>query len=54
MVDPSWGKPLYKLALVALNRGDTETAKAYLQQVVDVDPESAEAAQARATVGALP
>ncbi len=52
--DPNWGKPLYKLALVALNEGDIETAKTYLLQVVDVDPDSAEAAQARATLGALP
>ena len=47
MKDPNWGKPLFKLALVALNKGDTETAATYFQQVVDVDPDSEEGAQAR-------
>ena len=56
MVDPNWGKPLFKLALVALNKGDMDTAKEYFQQVIDVDdPTSqAEAAQAQATLNALP
>ena len=56
MVDPNWGKPLFKLALVALNKGDIPTAKEYFQRVVDVDdPTSqAEAAQAQATLNALP
>ena len=56
MVDPNWGKPLFKLALVALNKGDLVTAKDYFQRVVDVnDPTSqAEAAQAQATLNALP
>ena len=53
-VDPAWGKPLFKLALVALNKGDTETAKKFFQQVVDVDPSSEEGAQAQATLAALP
>ena len=43
---PNWGKPLFKLALVALNKGDTETAVTYFQQVVDVDPDSEEGTQA--------
>ena len=54
MVDPNWGKPLFKLALVALNRGDTATAKELLQKVIDVDPDSEESAQAAATIAALP
>ena len=56
MVDPNWGKPLFKLALVALNKGDIPTAKEYFQRVVDVDdPTSAtETAQAQATLNALP
>ncbi len=56
MVDPNWGKPLFKLALVALNKGDLATAKEYFQRVVDVnDPTSqAEAQQAQATLNALP
>ena len=54
MVDPTWVKPLFKLALVALNKGDTETAKKYFQQVVDVDPDSEEGVQSQATLAALP
>lgn len=56
MVDPNWAKPLFKLALVALNKGDMDTAKKYFQQTIDVDdPTSqAEAAQAQATLNALP
>ena len=54
MVDPTWGKPLFKLALVALNKGDTETAKEYFEKVVAVDPDSEEGAQAKATLAALP
>ena len=53
MKDPNWGKPLFKLALVALNKGDTETAVTYCQQVVDVDPDSEEGAQARAILQQL-
>ena len=53
-VDPNWGKPLFKLALVALNQGDTDTAKQYLNKVVEVDPTSSEADQAKATLSALP
>jgi TolA-binding protein len=42
----AWGKPLFKLGLVALNKGDTDGAKGYMQKVIDVDPSSVEAAQA--------
>ena len=51
---PNWGKPLFKLALVALNGGDMETAKDFFQQVIDVDPSSEEATQSEATLSALP
>ncbi len=56
MVDPNWGLPLFKLALVALNTGDMESAKEYFQRVIDVnDPTAAaETAQAQATLNALP
>ena len=54
MVDPNWGKPLFKLALVALNKGDIPAAKEYFQRVVDVEPNSQEGAQAQATLNALP
>ena len=52
--DPNWVKPMFKLALVALNKGDMETAKTFFSQVVEKDPSSEEAAQARATLDALP
>ena len=51
--DPNWGRPLFQLGLVALNRGDTETAVLYFQQVLDVDPDSAEGAQAKAVLAQL-
>ena len=54
MVDPNWAKPVFKLALVALNKGDMETAKQHFQKVVDLDPGSEEGAQASATLAALP
>ena len=53
-VDPNWAKPLFKLALVALNKGDTETAKTFFAQVVEKEPDSEEAAQAQAVLGQLP
>ena len=54
MVDPTWEKPWYKLALVALNKGDMETAKQNFQKVVDIAPNSADGAQAKLTLSALP
>ena len=51
--DPSWGKPLFKLALVALNTGDTEAAVQYLEQTVEVAPGSDDAAQATALLAQL-
>ena len=51
--DPSWGKPLFKLALVSLNKGDTETAVKYFEQVVEVDPDSEEGAQATGLITQL-
>ena len=52
--DPNWAKPLFKLGLVALNQGDTETAKTFFSQVVEKEPDSPEAAQAQAVLGQLP
>ena len=51
--DPSWGKPLFKLGLVALNQGDIATAVAYFEQVVAVEPDSEEGAQAAEFVAQL-
>jgi tetratricopeptide (TPR) repeat protein len=53
-LDPAWAKPLFKLALVALNKGDMDTAKNFFTQVVEKEPDSDEAAQAQATLDALP
>ena len=54
MVDPSWELPLFKLGLVSLNQGNMETAKEYFRKVIEVAPDSAEGAQAKATLDALP
>jgi Flp pilus assembly protein TadD len=45
-VDPTWGKPPFALGRIALNKGDTTTARRYFQTVLDVDPVSPEGAQA--------
>ncbi|RPJ64400.1 MAG: tetratricopeptide repeat protein [Acidobacteria bacterium] len=44
---PTWAKPVYELALIANQRGDRLTAARQLEQVIALDPESAEAADAR-------
>ena len=54
MVDPNWAKPVFKLALVALNKGDMDTAKTHFRKVVDLEPNSEEGTQASATLAALP
>ena len=51
--DPSWGKPLFKLALVALNKGDKEGTIKMMEKVVAVDPTSPEAAQAKTVIEQL-
>ena len=52
--DPAWAPPVFKLGMVALNRGDIEGAKALFRQVVDLEPDSEEAAQAQGILAALP
>ncbi len=53
--DDSWTKPLMRLAELARAGGDGAAASAYLQQVVTIDPESPDAAQAKALLtGAAP
>ena len=49
-MDPTWGKPLFKLALVALNKGDKEGTIKAMEKVIAVDPTSPEAAQAKAVI----
>lgn len=51
--DPNWGKPLLKLGLTSLNKGDKADAAAKLQRVLTVDPTSAEAVQARTVMEQL-
>jgi len=59
-IDASWGKPLFKLALVALNKSsasgkpeDKEATIKALERVVAADPLSTEAAQAKTVIEQL-
>lgn len=52
-MDARWGKPLFALGKVALNKGDTAGAITAFEKVVEVDPTSPEAAQAKAVVEQL-
>ena len=54
MVDPNWALPVFKLALVALNKGDFEGAKEHFRRVGELDPNSEEGTRASATLAALP
>jgi Flp pilus assembly protein TadD len=51
--DPSWGKPLYKLGLLAAKKGDTAGASKLMDQVIAVDPASPEAALAKSSLESL-
>jgi Flp pilus assembly protein TadD len=51
--DKTWGKPYFKLGLVALNKGDKDAATKMMEKVIEVDPASPEAAQAKAVVEQL-
>lgn len=51
--DPGWVKPYFKLALVAINRDDSVEAIVFLEKVIEVDPASSEAAQARSLLEQL-
>jgi TolA-binding protein len=52
-LDPSWGKPLFKLALVQLNKGDKDATIKALEKVIAADPTSAEAAQSKQVIEQL-
>lgn len=52
-MDPSWGRPLHRLGMIALQKGDTAAAVKYLGQVISVDPISPEAALARDTLNQI-
>jgi tetratricopeptide (TPR) repeat protein len=51
--DGTWGKPLLKLAFVALNKGDNAGALKLSEKVVAVDPTSPEAAAAKQLIEQL-
>src|SRR5258708_5088526 len=52
-LDPTWGKPIFKLALVALNKGDKDGTIRMMEKVVSSDPTSPEAAQAKTVIDQL-
>jgi predicted TPR repeat methyltransferase len=51
--DPSWGKPIYRLALAAMKKGDAAGAAKLMAQVIAVDPASPEAALAKSSLESL-
>lgn len=51
--DKTWGKPLFKLGLVALNKGDKDGTIKMMEKLIEVDPSSPEAAQAKAVIEQL-
>ena len=52
-MDTAWGKPLFKLGLAKLQKADTAGAIDYMNKVIAADPNSAEAAQAKALIEQL-
>src|SRR5262249_38169377 len=52
-VDPYWGKPLYKLGLLASKKGDTANASKLMGEVIAVDPSSPEASLAKTSLESL-
>jgi Tfp pilus assembly protein PilF len=52
-MDPNWGKPLFKIGLGHLQKGDTKSAITALEKVIAVDPSSQEAGMAKATIEQL-
>lgn len=52
-VDPIWGKPIYKLALCAIKKGNNSDATMLLTRAMTVDPTSPEAALAKSSLELL-
>ena len=52
-IDASWGKPLFKIGLAKLQKADTAGAIEIMQKVIAVDPNSAEATQAKSLIEQL-
>jgi tetratricopeptide (TPR) repeat protein len=51
--DPFWGKPLYKLGILAMKKGDRQNAAKLFDRVIAVDPASPEAALAKSSLDQL-
>lgn len=51
--DPSWGKPLYKLGLCAIQSGNANDAARLMARVIAVDPISPEAGLAKSALETL-
>jgi len=52
-MDASWGKPIFKLGLAKLQKADTAGAIEMMNKVITADPNSPEAAQAKALIEQL-
>jgi Flp pilus assembly protein TadD len=52
-MDATWGKPLFKIGLAKLQKADMAGALEIMQKVIAVDPNSAEAAQAKGLIEQL-
>lgn len=52
-IDPAWGKPIFKLGLAKLQKADTAGAIEMMNKVIASDPNSPEAAQAKALIEQL-
>jgi tetratricopeptide (TPR) repeat protein len=52
-MDSTWGKPLFKIGLAKLQKADMAGAIEIMQKVIAVDPNSAEAAQAKSLIEQL-
>lgn len=52
-MDATWGKPLFKIGLARLQKADMPGAIEYMNKVIAADPNSGEAAQAKALIEQL-
>ena len=52
-IDGNWGKPLFKLGLAKLQKGDTAGTLELMNKLVQVDPNSPEAVQAKGLIEQL-
>ena len=52
-IDPNWAKPYFKLGLGKLQKADTAGAIQMMEKVIATEPNSPEAAQAKALIEQL-